>query len=118
MLNSSIAEMYANWPWFRTLIDLVEMILSKSESEIAANYDVQLVQDKDSLQLGHELREKLAATSRAVLAVTGHHELQENNPRLLKSMALRNPYIDPLNVIQAGGILLIYIPWDIPSWSI
>ena len=95
--------MYANWPWFRTLIDLVEMILSKSESEIAANYDVQLVQDKDSLQLGQELREKLAATSRAVLTVSGHHVLQENNPRLLKSMTLRNPYIDPLNVIQAGN---------------
>lgn len=63
--------MYANWPWFRTLIDLVEMILSKSESEIAANYDVQLVKDQDSIQLGQELREKLAATSRAVMTVSG-----------------------------------------------
>ena len=37
------------------------------------------------------------------MAISGHSVLQEHNPRLLKSMALRNPYIDPLNVIQAGA---------------
>jgi phosphoenolpyruvate carboxylase len=96
-----LKEMYAQWPWFRTLIDLVEMILTKSEKDIAANYDAQLVRDPDSVALGKELREKLDRTSKALLAVSGHTVLQEHNQRMLKSMAVRNPYVDPLNIIQA-----------------
>jgi hypothetical protein len=51
--------------------------------------------------VGKELRAKLEETSQSVLAITGHTVLQENNPNLLKSMSVRNPYVDPLNVIQA-----------------
>mmetsp|Transcript_14188 Transcript_14188/g.13713 ORF Transcript_14188/g.13713 Transcript_14188/m.13713 type:complete len:921 (+) Transcript_14188:137-2899(+) len=96
-----LKEMYQDWPWFRTIIDLVEMILSKSESDIAANYDKQLVNDEQSLALGRELRALLEGTTQSVLAITGHTVLQENNPNLLRSMLVRNPYVDPLNVIQA-----------------
>jgi phosphoenolpyruvate carboxylase len=96
-----LKEMYKDWPWFRTIIDLVEMILSKSESDIAANYDKQLVNDEASLALGRELRALLEGTTQSVLAITGHTVLQENNPNLLRSMLVRNPYVDPLNVIQA-----------------
>jgi phosphoenolpyruvate carboxylase len=90
-----------NWPWFQTLIDLLEMILVKSEEIIAENYDKQLVNDIDSLALGNELRDKLKNTCQAVLNVSGHEILQSNNPVLLKSLAVRNPYVDPLNIIQA-----------------
>ena len=96
-----LKEMYHNWPWFRTIIDLVEMILAKSETDIAANYDVQLVHDPECLALGRELREQLKMTSKTLLAISGHTVLQENNQTLLKSMIVRNPYVDPLNVIQA-----------------
>jgi phosphoenolpyruvate carboxylase len=96
-----LKEMYKDWPWFRTLIDLVEMILVKSDERIAANYDEQLVLDKASLSLGKEMREKLTTTAQAVLAISGHAELQANNPILLRSLAVRNPYVDPLNIIQA-----------------
>lgn len=96
-----LKDMYGNWPWFRTLVDLLEMILVKSEERIAANYDKQLVTDGKSLALGKELRDKLVQSSKAVLAVSGHPELQANNKILLSSMAVRNPYVDPLNVIQA-----------------
>ena len=77
------------------------MILVKSDERIAANYDEQLVQDKASLGLGKEMREKLTTTAQAVLAISGHEELQANNPILLRSLAVRNPYVDPLNIIQA-----------------
>jgi len=96
-----VKEMYREWPWFHTLIDLLEMILVKSDSAIAANYDRQLVCDPESLALGEELRAKLDQTAQALLKVSGNPGLQSHNPVLLNSLVVRNPYIDPLNVIQA-----------------
>lgn len=96
-----VKEMYRDWPWFRTLIDLLEMILVKSDSIIAANYDKQLVHDPEALALGKELRARMEETSNALLAVSGNQALQCHNPVLLNSLAVRNPYVDPLNIIQA-----------------
>mmetsp|Transcript_102817 Transcript_102817/g.290500 ORF Transcript_102817/g.290500 Transcript_102817/m.290500 type:complete len:133 (-) Transcript_102817:24-422(-) len=93
--------MYLEWPWFRTVIDLLEMILAKSDSKIAENYDKQLVTDEPSLALGRELRDKMFNTMEAVLAVSGSLELQENNQILINLLDVRNTYIDPLNVLQA-----------------
>lgn len=97
----TVKDMAANWPWFRTLIDMLEMILVKSETKIAENYDKQLVSDAKSQSLGQELREKMKFTSDAVLQVSGSPYLQANNPMLLRSLLVRNPYVDPLNIIQA-----------------
>eukprot|EP00595_Chromulina_sp_UTEXLB2642_P002938 CAMPEP_0196764744 /NCGR_PEP_ID=MMETSP1095-20130614/6774_1 /TAXON_ID=96789 ORGANISM="Chromulina nebulosa, Strain UTEXLB2642" /NCGR_SAMPLE_ID=MMETSP1095 /ASSEMBLY_ACC=CAM_ASM_000446 /LENGTH=748 /DNA_ID=CAMNT_0042121099 /DNA_START=563 /DNA_END=2809 /DNA_ORIENTATION=+ len=96
-----LLDMYNEWPWFQTLIDLLEMILVKSEVKIAENYDKQLVHDNESITLGQELRTKLQVTSQAVLQVSGNPGLQSNNYLLLRSLAVRNPYVDPLNIIQA-----------------
>jgi phosphoenolpyruvate carboxylase len=77
------------------------MILIKSEEKISENYDNQLVKDKESIQLGKELRQKLQQTIDSVLKVSGNASLQCNNFILLRSLAVRNPYVDPLNIIQA-----------------
>ena len=99
--DENMKEMYIKWPWFTTMMDLLEMILVKSERRIAENYDKQLVLDDNSLQLGRELRQKLDESCKSVLLVSGHSTLQSGNAILLRSLAVRNPYIDPLNVIQA-----------------
>ena len=96
-----LKEMYQDWPWFRTFIDLLEMVLVKSDSAIAANYDAQLVTDSESLALGKELRARLDETAQALLEISGHPSVQSLNSVLLNSLAVRNPYVDPLNVIQA-----------------
>lgn len=96
-----LQDMYTNWPWFHTLIDLLEMILVKSDVHIAENYDKQLVTDPESKALGKELRQRFFIAEQAVLAVSGNASLQANNHLLLRSLAVRNPYVDPLNVIQA-----------------
>lgn len=96
-----LREMVTEWPWFRTLVDLLEMILVKSDIKIAENYDRQLVCDEASIQLGEELRRKMQDTVGAVLKVSGNQRLQQENHVLLRSLTVRNPYIDPLNVIQA-----------------
>ena len=96
-----LIEMYKEWPWFNTLVDLLEMILSKSELEIAANYDNQLVEDEESRELGKELRAKFKRTQNAIVRITGNEDIATTNPILYRSMIVRNPYVDPLNVIQA-----------------
>jgi phosphoenolpyruvate carboxylase len=98
-----LKEMFSQWSWFATLIDLLEMILVKSDSIISENYDHQLISpdETDLTTLGKELREKLFLTSKSVLAISEHSSLQSHNEMLLRSMSVRNPYIDPLNIIQA-----------------
>jgi phosphoenolpyruvate carboxylase len=50
--------------------------------------------------LGTELRERLQRAVDGVLAVTGHTHLVESNPVLRRSIDVRNPYVDPLNLVQ------------------
>jgi phosphoenolpyruvate carboxylase len=117
-----LKKMYAEWPWFSTLVDLLEMILVKSDLAISQNYDAQLVRDSDSIKLGKELRERMVLAEKSVLEVVngGHEVLQggivdggddeklqyilgsrNDNSILMRSLSVRNPYVDPLNIIQA-----------------
>jgi phosphoenolpyruvate carboxylase len=50
--------------------------------------------------LGEELRQRLARTIDVVLAVTGHTALLETNAVLRRSIDVRNPYVDPINLVQ------------------
>ena len=77
------------------------MILVKSDSRVAANYDRILVKDEASLKLGEELRARMKISENAVLSISKNKVLQEENELLIRSLQVRNPYIDPLNIIQA-----------------
>ena len=92
-------EMYREWPFFRSTVDLMEMALAKADAGIAAHYDRHLV-GPDLHDLGRELRARLARAVSAVLDITGHARLLEENPVLRRSIDVRNPYVDPINVIQ------------------
>jgi phosphoenolpyruvate carboxylase len=96
-----LREMYANWSSFRTMIDLVEMVLAKSESDIAKHYDRLLVSDASAQTLGEEVRATHLATEKSVLELTQHVKLGANNEVLMRALAVRNPYVDCLNVLQA-----------------
>jgi phosphoenolpyruvate carboxylase len=91
--------MYTDWPFFRSTIDLIDMVLAKCDARIAAEYDRRLV--PPTLQpIGVDLRRRLALTIGAVLDITGHSRLLEHNPVLRRSIDVRNPYVDPINVVQ------------------
>jgi phosphoenolpyruvate carboxylase len=92
-------EMYHAWPFFRSTIELMEMALAKADGGIAAHYDRHLVPE-DQQDLGEMLRGRLQRASDAVLAVTGHQQLLDNNPVLRRSIDVRNPYVDPINLLQ------------------
>jgi len=96
-----LQEMYEGWDSFRTTIDLVEMVLAKSEPTIARHYDKTLVTDASAQEFGEEIRAIHASTEKAVLALAQHTTLSEDNTILRRMLEVRNPYVDCLNVLQA-----------------
>ena len=98
--SASLAGMMGDWPFFRSTIELIEMVLAKAEAPIAAYYDRLLVPE-DLQPIGEELQARLARTIDLVRRVAGHQRLLENNPVLRRSIDVRNPYVDPINLVQA-----------------
>jgi len=95
-----LATMAREFPLFIDLIRNVEMALAKSDFGIAQLY-ASLVADAG---LRDRVFDKLEAefhrTRRSILAITGQTELLENNQVLARSIRLRNPYVDPISLIQ------------------
>lgn len=95
----ALRAMYRDWPFFRSTLDLIEMVLAKAEPNIAEQYHRRLV--PESLRsLGEQLIDALGTTRDAVLQVTGHRLPVEENRVLRRSIDVRNPYVDPINLIQ------------------
>jgi phosphoenolpyruvate carboxylase len=95
-----LRQMRERWPFFRTRIDMLEMVLAKADSEIAQLYDERLV-DPDLLHLGAHLRDLLSQACSAVLGLTGQSQLLAHSPETLEFISLRNTYLDPLHLLQA-----------------
>lgn len=96
----ALRDMYNEWGSFRTTVDLVEMVLAKSEPAIACHYDNVLVHDDKSKELGEEIRKKHALTEKAVLDLTNQTSLSAKNEMLKRLLHVRNPYVDCMNVLQ------------------
>lgn len=94
-----LRRMYDAWPFFSSTLDLVEMVLAKASPEISARYDRRLVPDP-LRPIGERLRDELRSTIATLLTVTRHRELLEHNPVLRRSVDVRNPYVDPINLVQ------------------
>jgi phosphoenolpyruvate carboxylase len=94
-----LQQMYREWPHFHSSIALIEMVLAKADGKIAAVYDHQLVPPRLK-PIGVELRSRLARATNGVLKLTGAAELLEANPVLRRSIDVRNPYVDPINLVQ------------------
>jgi len=95
-----LREMMQNFYFFEDLVRNVEIGLAKADMEIARLYS-SLVQDEALRTRTYSmLLEEFERSLRAVLTVTGQSRLLETNPVLDRSIRLRNPYVDPLSLIQ------------------
>lgn len=94
-----LEAMYREWTFFRSTLDLVEMVLAKAAPHIAREYERRLVPE-ELREIGADIRSRLQDTIREVLSVTGRSELLESNPVLRRSIEVRNPYVDPINLVQ------------------
>jgi phosphoenolpyruvate carboxylase len=98
--QAMLREMLDAWPFFRTTLDNLEMVLAKSDMAIAERY-VTLVEDRAlGDRIFTRIRDAWSATHEALLGVTQQSRLLEKNPVLEASIRLRLPYIDPLNLLQ------------------
>jgi phosphoenolpyruvate carboxylase len=97
-----LRDMYANWRFFRSHIDNIQMTLSRADMWIALEYSF-LVRPKEvGRRIFGRIRDEYNLTEEIVLRITGEKRILDNNPFLQKSIELRNPYIDSLSYIQVG----------------
>ncbi|MFT4047711.1 MAG: phosphoenolpyruvate carboxylase [Solimonas sp.] len=96
--EARLHEMARDWPFFRTMLDDVDMVLAKCDLDVAERY---------SLLAGplHEpffarVRGEFERTVHWVLRIKNADRLLSNDPRLAQSIRLRNPYVDPINLLQ------------------
>jgi phosphoenolpyruvate carboxylase len=95
-----LREMLEAWPFFRTTLDNLEMVLAKADVGIAAHY-AELVSDADLRKaIFGRIRDGWERTHDSLLAVTRQSRLLEEKPALDASIRLRLPYIEPLNLLQ------------------
>lgn len=97
--TDDLKEMYKEWPFFQSTVDLIEMVLGKADSPMAKHYDEVLV-SPERQALGSELRSELMKTETYVLLVTGHEKLSENNRSLRRLIESRLTYLNPMNMLQ------------------
>ena len=97
-----LRRLYAEWPFFRAIVDNLEMTLAKSSLEVAREY-LELVPEGDERErIWALIADEHARTVAAVLATVDERELLDRHPALQRSVRLRNPYVDPMNAIQVG----------------
>jgi len=93
-----LRTLYRDWPFFRSLVQNLEMTLAKSSMEIAAEY-LELV---DEPSLWEPIAAEHGRTVAAVLEIVEADELLARHPVVQRSVRLRNPYVDPMNAIQVS----------------
>ena len=95
-----LRQMMLGFPLFASLVRNVEIAMAKADMAIARLY-ADLVRDAGIRDRVYAmLHEEFERTRRAVLQVTAQSDLLENNPMLFRSIRLRNPYVDPMSLIQ------------------
>jgi len=95
-----LRRLYRSFAFFRSLVENLEMTLTKSSLEIARGY-LQLVPPKaDPERLFALVAAEHGRTVEAVKEIVGAKELLDRQPVLQRSIRLRNPYVDPMNAIQ------------------
>ncbi|WP_200938119.1 phosphoenolpyruvate carboxylase [Aeromicrobium sp. Root472D3] len=99
--GETLQEMYGSWAFFRTFVSNVQMTLTKTDLDIAAEYVQALVPD-DSRAIFDVIRREHELTLEQVLRVTGEQALLESAPILRRTLELRDSYLAPLHALQVS----------------
>jgi len=96
--EDTLKEMARDWPFFSTFLDDIAMVMSKGDLTIAEQFS----QLSGALhgRFFPQIQGELDLTSQWILALTGQDTLLQHDQRLALSIRLRNPYVDPISVLQ------------------
>ena len=94
-----LRDMYQNWPFFQSLLSNVDMVLSKSNMNIAFEY-AKLCEDEEVQAIYYTILDEWQLTKDVILAIEGYDELLAENTYLKDSLNYRMPYFNILNYIQ------------------
>jgi phosphoenolpyruvate carboxylase len=95
-----LREMYREWPFFHSTISNIEMTLAKADFQIARQYASRTLDRSLGRRIFRMLEEEYERACRVTLQITGERRLLDQSPVLQRSIAVRNPYVDPLSFLQ------------------
>ncbi|WP_127508611.1 phosphoenolpyruvate carboxylase [Paenibacillus humicus] len=96
----TLQEMYKDFPFFRSLVDNLQMAMAKADLIIAREYAGMIQNDGVRDRIFRLVEEEYALTLKFILDITGQKDLLDNVPVIQESIRLRNPYVDPLSYLQ------------------
>jgi phosphoenolpyruvate carboxylase len=99
----TVGRMAQEWPFFGHLLDDIEAMLGRTDLEIAAHYEALASEDLRAQALGgpiDSIRREFDLTVQLVLRLRGAARLLDSDPTLQRSILLRNPYVDPMHLMQ------------------
>jgi phosphoenolpyruvate carboxylase len=97
---ATLRRMLHAWPFFRSLLSNMDMVLAKTDLAIASRY-AELVADGElRASIFQRIRAEWELTRRHLLAILAQDDFLADNLLLKRSLQLRSPYLDPLNHLQ------------------
>jgi phosphoenolpyruvate carboxylase len=97
-----LRRMHERWPFFRTVLSNMAMVLAKSDLALAARYRMLVPDERLREHVWDRIRDEHERAVRWTLTLTGHESLLADNPTLDRSITHRFPYLDPLNLLQVA----------------
>ncbi|WP_103018093.1 phosphoenolpyruvate carboxylase [Alicycliphilus denitrificans] len=95
-----LQKMYRQWPFFRTLLSNMDMVLAKSDLALASRYSELVADARLRKKVFSAIEQEWQRTSEALTRITGEKQRLAANTALARSMRHRFPYIDPLHHLQ------------------
>ncbi|MDR3064250.1 MULTISPECIES: phosphoenolpyruvate carboxylase [Comamonas] len=95
-----LQKMYRQWPFFRTLLSNMDMVLAKSDLNLASRYSELVTDTRLRRRIFGTIEAEWQSTVEALNQITGDKQRLEHNSALARSIRHRFPYIDPLNHLQ------------------
>ncbi len=94
-----VEEMFAEWPFYRSRLSMLDMVFNKADPRISEAYDERLVPD-ELKHFGQALRDELKESVESLLALTGQESIMDKDPMGKESMNIRAGYLQPLHYLQ------------------
>ena len=95
-----LQRMYAEFPWFHVMVEFTQISLGTADMRMAGQYAALVRPRALGRRIFAELSTEYARSRKAILAITKQRELLDGNAVLQNAIRLRNPYVDPISLLQ------------------